>query len=266
MFMGLNEEINSYFRELGGGKIGIASANRPWIYATNSQHPRDIMSECNSVIVLAIGTGLNDFVTANFGGKSIDVDGKTYRVSQLFIEWLTYRVAGFLRRKGFKTFTPIDWTGSEAWLSMDKRIHKFSFKLAAYEAGIGVFGKCGLIITPEYGLRTKLGVVMTDALLEPTGKIEDFNPCINCTICAENCPVKAIDSTLPPPKGFNRDKCLKFYQYLRKSTNWKIIHCAVCFEVCPIAKNREYTLERHNTFLSIDEVQRKKLIEDFNYK
>jgi len=263
--MGLNEEIINYFMELGGGRIGIASANKLWRYVANGQHPRDIMSECNSVIVLAIGTGLNDYVTADFKGKSIDVDGRTYRVSQLFIEWLTYRVAGFLMRKGFKTITPIDWAGGEAWLNMDKRIHRFPFKVAAYEAGIGVFGKCGLIITPDYGPRAKLGVVMTNAVLEPTGRIEGFNPCINCTVCAESCPVEAIDPNPPPPEGFNRDKCLKFYQYLRKSTNWKVIHCAVCFEVCPIAGNREYTLGRHGTFLSIDEEWRSKLIKDFKY-
>lgn len=201
------------------------------------------MPECNSVIVLAVSTGLNDFITADFKGKSIDIDGKTYRISQLFVEWLTYKIADFLRRKGFKAITPIDWASSEAWLNVDKRIHRFSFKVAAYEAGIGVFGRSGIIVTPEFGLRVRLGVLITDALLEPTGRIEGFNPCSNCTIYADSCPVKAIDPNLPPPKGFNRDKCLRFYQYLRKSTNWEILHCAVCFGVYPIAKIEGILLE-----------------------
>lgn len=261
--MGLSDEVNRYFIELGGSKIGVASANKPWPYAASGCHPRDIMPECNSVIVLAVGTGLNEFITADFKGRSIDIDGKTYRISQIFVEWLTYRIAGFLRGRGFKAITPIDWTGSEAWLNVDKRIHRFSFKVAAYEAGIGVFGRPSIIVTPEFGPRVRLGVLITDAPLEPTGRIEGFNPCSNCTICADSCPVKAIDPNPPPPRGFNRDKCLKFYQYLGRSTNSEILHCAVCFGVCPIARDRGYTLGRHGTLLDVSETLRNKLTEGF---
>ncbi len=51
---------------------------------------------------------------------------------------------------GYRVMLPFELSGDERWLDKNRRIYRFSFKLAAYEAGIGVFGKCGLIVTPEF--------------------------------------------------------------------------------------------------------------------
>jgi epoxyqueuosine reductase QueG len=229
-------EITELLKNLGALKVGFASASGSLVKTGNGYCPREVMPECNSVIVLAVRTGLNYYQVANFEGKSIDVDGKTYRVCFLFTEWLTLRISKFLEDRGYKTMALL------REVSREKR-HKFSFKLAAYEAGIGVFGRCGLIITPECGPRIRLGVLLTDARLKPTGKLQDFDPCKKCQRCAELCPVKAIDPALSPPRGFDREKCVNFVNYLRKKTRNRIFYCGVCFDGCPVGSGGEEGFE-----------------------
>jgi epoxyqueuosine reductase QueG len=258
----LRKEIAELLKNLGALKVGFASATTGWKMTINGCRPTDIMPNCNSVIVLAVRTGLNYYQTANFENKSVDVDHKTYRICFLFAEWLTLKLSRFLEDRGYKTAIPSEWVGKEKWRDAKNKIHRFSLKLAAYEAGIGVFGRCGLIVTPELGPRIRLGALLTDAELDPTPKLEDFNPCRQCTRCAEICPVEAIDPTLPPPKGFNREKCVNFVYFLRKSTRNKIFYCGVCFENCPVANEaREgFRLQKLGSLRQIRKEVREKLL------
>jgi len=96
-------------------------------------------------------------------------------------------------------------------------------------AGLGVFGRQGMIITPEHGPNVRLGVVTTDMPLETDEPLDwDIVPfCKACKKCAKTCPGKAI--TLSDDE-----------------TEWKIIHencynrwrslgtdCGICLVNCP---------------------------------
>ena len=107
--------------------------------------------------------------------------------------------------------------------------------LVAWDAGLGEFGRMGLLMTREVGPRVRLGVVTTDLPLEPDGRQRDASVldfCRICKKCAENCPVRAI------PFG-ERDE-------LGGVLRWRIDHeacyrywcvtgtdCARCVAVCP---------------------------------
>jgi epoxyqueuosine reductase QueG len=258
-------EITELSKSLGALKVGFASATENWKRSIDGCRPRDIMPNCNSVIVLAVRAGLNFYLTANFENKSIDVDGRTYRVCFLFAEWLTLRLSRFLENRGYETVVPSEWSGRERWHDVKSRIHKFSFKSAAYEAGIGVFGRCGIIVTLECGPRIRLGVLLTDAKLKPTGKLKDFAPCQRCQRCAELCPVKAINPTLPPPEGFDREKCVRFVYHLRETTRNEIFYCGVCFENCPVASEEkgDFRLQKLGSFGQIGREVREKLLREW---
>jgi epoxyqueuosine reductase QueG len=250
----IEAEITDFLRSLGALKVGFASVDQ--LEAENGYSPKRIMQECNSVIVVAVSTGLSYYLTANFEGRSIDVDGKTYRVCFLFTEWLTLRISKFLENRGYKTVVLLREVNRE------KR-RKFSFKLAAYEAGIGVFGRCGLIITPECGPRIRLGVLLTDAKLRPTGRLQGFNPCQKCQTCAELCPVKAINPALPPSQGFDREKCVNFVNYLREKTQNRIFYCGVCFDNCPVGSGGEgFELRKLGSLRQLKGKVREKLLEE----
>ncbi|MGD8794718.1 MAG: reductive dehalogenase domain-containing protein [Anaerolineae bacterium] len=107
--------------------------------------------------------------------------------------------------------------------------------LVARDAGLGEFGRMGLLMTPGLGPRVRLGVVTTDLPLVVDGRRADpavLDFCRICQKCAENCPVRAI------PTG---DR-----QQVDDALRWRIDHevcyrywcvtgtdCARCVAVCP---------------------------------
>jgi reductive dehalogenase len=63
-------------------------------------------------------------------------------------------------------------------------------------AGIGEVSRAGIILNPFFGLAFKAAAVLTDMPILPDQPI-DFGLqsfCQNCTICAENCPSRAIST------------------------------------------------------------------------
>ena len=259
----LELKILNFMHDLGTLKVGFASADKGWETAFDGCRPKDIMLNCRTVIVIATRTGPNWYLTTDFEGRSIDVDRKTYRICFLFTEWLTLKLARFMEKQGYEVVVPSEWTSEEKWANREKRIHGFSFKLAAFEAGIGVFGRNGVIITPECGPGIRLGVLLTNARLPPTGRLKEFQPCKDCRKCAELCPAKAIDVSKPPPTGFIRNKCLDFVYYLRKKTQDVIRYCGTCFENCPTLDEKGFQITNHKSLSWLDKNERERLIHEW---
>lgn len=67
------------------------------------------------------------------------------------------------------------------------------FDYAAVAAGLGEIGMCGLFLSPEYGSRQRFQMILTDAPIEPT-PIFTGRICDGCGVCAESCPLGAIDT------------------------------------------------------------------------
>ncbi len=61
---------------------------------------------------------------------------------------------------------------------------------AAISAGLGCYGKNGVIINPEYGPYVYPAMIITNAPLKPD-KPYDKNLCANCNLCVETCPTGA---------------------------------------------------------------------------
>ena len=106
--------------------------------------------------------------------------------------------------------------------------------LVAMDAGIGEFGRNGLIITKEYGACVRLGVVTTDMPLV-IDEIDEFGVkefCMDCGRCAKTCPGKAISSReMEEADGILRWKINAEECYRR----WRSLgtDCAICIANCP---------------------------------
>lgn len=128
--------------------------------------------------------------------------------------------------------------------------------LAAKAAGLGDIGRHGLLVTPEYGSRIRLGAVTTDMPLlksEPSLlNIKDF--CEICGRCGKLCPSKAISEEAQKSiDGVKRwqikqEQCFK--KWMEFGTD-----CGICIASCPFSlpmekndiekyyKNSKYTNE-----------------------
>lgn len=109
--------------------------------------------------------------------------------------------------------------------------------LVAWDAGLGEFGRMGLLITPELGPRVRLGVVTTNLPLVPDGRRPDpsvLDFCAVCLKCAENCPVRAIPFDARQEIGgalrwqIDQEICYRYWCVTGTD-------CALCVAVCPYA-------------------------------
>jgi len=252
----LKDELERFVRGFGAYDMRVADAGTGFENAVHGCGPKDVMENCNSVVVFAVYVGLDYY-------RSVKVENKTVgdnRIMSILSDWLQFKVAEFLLEKGHRAVVP---TG---YFNREKFIPRFSFKLAAYEAGLGVYGRCGIIVTPEYGPRVNLRLVLTDANLEPDGRLTDFNPCLKCRLCVELCPPKAIRDDVGPPMGHERDKCINFILKLREKTHDQRFYCGYCYNFCPVGKTDRpgFRLSRYRNLLDLAAKRRELLIREVN--
>ncbi|MEO1105560.1 MAG: reductive dehalogenase domain-containing protein, partial [Pseudomonadota bacterium] len=115
----------------------------------------------------------------------------------------------------------------------------------AIQAGLGEYGRSGLVITPEFGPRVRFGRILTDMPLahDAPRRFGVEETCGICRRCANNCPPQAIDHGDPSTYRFNRSnikgvkkwttdaqKCFKFW--VSRGTD-----CANCVRTCPYNKD-----------------------------
>lgn len=130
-------------------------------------------------------------------------------------------------------------------------------KDAAVLAGIGCIGMNNLVITPQFGPRQRIRVMLVDAVLPSTGSM-DFDPCSGCDMpCRKVCPQHAFNrrvysqavygrDTLPGRTGvYDRFRCNE--QMLIDEANVEVVgseeeaavvrrvkYCRRCEMACPI--------------------------------
>ena len=112
-------------------------------------------------------------------------------------------------------------------------------------AGLGEMSRLTHLITPEYGLRQRVQMMITDLPLAP-GKPIDFgvmNYCRTCKKCADFCPPEAISKeTEPSFDTYGKPYAnpgVKTWYWPQETCNAFIRQnntCAICYAVCPLSK------------------------------
>jgi len=134
-------------------------------------------------------------------------------------------------------------------------------KPLAVKAGIGFYGKHGVVITPAHGSFVVLGELLTDLELEPDQPMD--LSCGSCTLCMDACPTGAITS----PYMLDRGRCIQYLSGRRGTIPmsvrdlWanRLYGCTTCQDVCPHNKglqptSREVAFGRVGDSMSIREV------------
>jgi len=214
-------DVKKYATELGVDLCGIASIDR-FEDAPEGFHPRDVLPECQSVIVLA-GRFLKSTLFAKSTIPYTDVRNELSRR----MNSLAIRLSYTLESKDMLAI-PINSIGPTEFDAKRSKVRGIiSLKHAAELAGLGKIGKNTLLINAQYGNMVWLSAVLVSVALEPDPLVQ-YEGCIpNCTACLESCPIQALDGV-----SMNQKACWDYAFGKHNGGEWRI-KCFTCRKVCP---------------------------------
>ncbi|RMF03897.1 MAG: reductive dehalogenase, partial [Chloroflexi bacterium] len=176
----MSAEIKHVARVFGADLIGITEADRRWLYTrqysaqTQQEKPTDLPEDLPHVVVIAqeMSESLIQTVPSALSGAAT---GLGYSKDALVL----LSVAQYIRNLGYRAVASLNDTALAVPL--------------AIKAGLGEYGRHGLLITPEFGPRVRLGKIFTDLPLAHDRPIafgvRQF--CNVCRRCTTACPARA---------------------------------------------------------------------------
>ena len=178
-------------------KVGIACIER-FNSSPKGMHPTDFLPGCQPVIMFctrlpdgAVNAALRTYEDRNFRvhgqyGMFGYVGAPNYNLL-----WAAYRLARYIEKNTGAIAMPMTAgpTHGSGMLSM---------RHCAVAAGLGQFGWCSIVLTPEFGPRNRFGGVLTTLKLKPDPMMDGKRLCDyeKCHVCEKVCPTGAI----PPYK------------------------------------------------------------------
>jgi len=204
------QKVKQWARNFGADLVGIAPVER-WDGAPKQMDPRCIMPEARSVIVMAFrvmrgslrgveeGTFFSNYSSMGYGG-----------LTYVYIPIVVINLCKMIEDEGYEAI-PIGHQSD--WRAIDNNgrlIENYSrpvapdrpapdvmvhLRIAAFLAGLGEIGYSKVFLTPEFGPRQRLGIVITEAELEPDPLYDGPPLCNRCMACVKACPGQAISAT-----------------------------------------------------------------------
>lgn len=191
---------------LGADLVSIGNIER-WEGAPPQMDPRQIMPEARSVISMAFrvmrgslrgveeGTFFSNYSSMGYGG-----------ITYLYMPMTVINLSRFIEDDGWEAipyghqsdWREIDQIGRRRHLSRpvapgraapDVMVHQ---RIAAYLCGLGEIGFSKMLLTPRFGPRQRVGIVLTEAELEPDPIIPPGTLCNRCMACVRECPGGAL--------------------------------------------------------------------------
>lgn len=162
-----------------------------------------------------------------------------YRAVNFLIDQITLRTTLLLQEWGYLAMAvPASQTVKT---EEEKYSGIFQHKTAATRAGLGWIGKNGLLITPEYGPRVRLGTVLTSMEL-PYGQPVEESRCGQCIECVKSCPAMALHG-VNWQAGMERKMLVDAHACsIHMHDKYRHIGrgsvCGICIRVCPVGSER----------------------------
>ena len=189
--------------------------------------PAEVPEHWKFAISIGVPHEWDQFVSNPQYGDSLDAYNRARNAG--------WKIANFLKRIGYaaRWHTP---PGSYDLLATP----------FAVQAGLGEWGRCACVITPELGGNVRLAVITTElemAIDQPIDiGVTDF--CKDCKICAELCPSGSI-SLADSPEGMvsrgiehwdiNNSTCFGFWM-----ESMGPIGCRLCIAACPYSRKSNW--------------------------
>lgn len=233
----LTKEIKKAAKVYGASLVGIAHLDCKWIYSVNRQgEPYSIPERFRHAIVMAIEMDYEGISSS----PAFEASTST-AVGYSKMAFAEIELTSFIRRLGYGAIP----CGNDIALSVP----------LAIDAGLGQYGRHGLLITKEFGPRVRIAKVLTDMPLLNDSPDYDFCEavvrfCEVCKKCALHCPSKSIPSGVEQgwsgPSKSNSSGVLKWYVNPETCYGFWIANgsdCSNCIRSCPYNK-RDSLLHR----------------------
>lgn len=192
------------------GKVQIWGAAPAGAFsgAPEGHRPKDLLEGARSVVVFGIAVPRGSFRSPRYRSHFLH---RSYHTVYPRLDGVGLELALFMEEAGHEavaipSYAPLVFRGAEPWGLL-------SLRHAAQLAGLGTFGRSGMIYHPVYGSRLRLGAVVTTAEVrarsgdggrpgDAVSAMEVLCP-EGCTRCADVCPAGAISE-----EDFNKMACL----------------------------------------------------------
>ena len=197
------QDIKRLAYQFGADICGIASMDR-FEGAPKQMDPRYIMPEAKSMIVMGFrvmrgslrgieeGTFFSNYSAMGYGALTYNfmpltvmnmcrvIEDEGYEAIPMGhqSDWRAIDNVGYLRENYSRPVAP----GKAAPDVM------INLRIAGFLCGIGEIGYSKMLLTPEFGPRLRVGIIITELELEPDPIIEPGTLCNRCMACVRECP------------------------------------------------------------------------------
>lgn len=235
----LTDAVKATARHLGAELVGIAPVER-FEHAPLMLSPRGLLPMSRSVVVIAtcyLDASLElmekEYQLHNFDlyGQNQSGTGMNGRLNSI-----AFHVARFLEKHRHRSL-PLPASNIWRFRPYKDVPHPFApdlvHRYAAVAAGLGEIGWNGLFTSPEYGPRTRVNSIITEAPLVPTPMYDGPALCDKCMACVKYCPTKALSEEI---EGMNKLEIGERVFEFPNINKWRCIWASFNMLVPPLPK------------------------------
>ena len=201
-------EVKRRALEMGADAVGIGNIER-WAGAPLQMDPKQIMPECKSIIGMVFrvergslrgveeGTFFSNYSAMGYGG-----------ITYLYMPMTVINLSKFIEDQGYEAIPmghQSDWRGVDAEGYARENYSRpvrpgqampdimIQLRIAAYLCGLGEIGFSKMFLSPQFGPRCRVGVILTDVELEPDPIYDGPQLCNRCMACIKACPGQCLN-------------------------------------------------------------------------
>lgn len=253
----LKQKIREKAKSLGADLVGFASIED--YQSPRTPDPKSLLPGVRSIVVL----GYKDSSGAIESGNPVIMTGAKKDVMRV-ASHVNYFLGRYIEAELGAKVVGMNADAFPIMMSRETMgsVQEISLRHAGVAAGLGVFGKHNMVVTKEFGSRLMLSGMLTELELESDPKIEE-NLCLDCNLCVEACPVRALDKEgitditkcIGHSQTYGLGGALRYFaemvgkpadeqkKMLRDVYFWNLYqasllgffyHCEECVRVCPL--------------------------------
>ena len=204
------ENFEEKARELGADLIGFTPVHENYVFKKLPVYGKN-------AVIIGMELRWDNIKTAPSHLCGLEAFRVYYELGEVVIALTNY-----LKEQGYKSEAQHPFGG------------KLLYNYHAVAANMGIIGKLGIVVTPEFGPRVRFGIITTDADVPLDREKRDFSEmedyCVNCDACLKSCKA-ALEEPVEKVKGskvitrINRPIC--------EDRLVEDNYCSICLKICP---------------------------------